>query len=184
MAEELLEKIPAKKRWDITAKILSALMVLRGEKSVAPLLGEVEGFISPVRGSEKWHEIHMKIFGDGGRQLCSWTKDTFNIPVDDAIGAENLLTVAYILMQGEEDEEGYYVEKTPERVIWRKTKCTWMERYKEYKVPLTLRPCISGCPAWCDEGLKVVNPKITVRSTKQLPKDEPYCEFIYEFKEE
>jgi hypothetical protein len=180
---ELLEKIPAEKCWAITAKILSAFFVMRGEKIIAPLLGKEEGFISPVRGAEMWHDIAVKIFGDGGRQLCSMFKEMFNIPVEDCIEANKLLDVAAMLQQGPENE-GYYVEKTPDRVVWRKTKCTWMERYKEYEVDPTLRPCISGCPAWCEEGLKVVNPKLTIKSTKQLPRGDSYCEFITEFKDE
>ena len=52
MAEELLEKIPAEKRWAITAKILTGFQVLRGEISVAPLLGIGEGVFAPVMGAE------------------------------------------------------------------------------------------------------------------------------------
>ena len=80
--------------------------------------------------------------------------------------------------------EGEVVEATPVRVVSRVTRCVWMERYKEYEVDLTLRPCISGCPAWCEEGLKAVNPMITIKSTKQLPRGDPYCEFVSELKEE
>jgi hypothetical protein len=46
--EELLEKIPPGKRWEITSKIISALWVIRGEKIIAPLLGKGEGIISPI----------------------------------------------------------------------------------------------------------------------------------------
>jgi len=69
MVEELLKKIPAERCWEITTKILTSLYVIRGEKIVAPELGKEEGFISPVRGLEKWEEIHVKIFGDGAKLM-------------------------------------------------------------------------------------------------------------------
>jgi len=55
--EELLEKITPEKRWATTAKILSALLILRGDKFVTPLMGKTEGFISPLWGWEKSEEI-------------------------------------------------------------------------------------------------------------------------------
>ena len=158
MAEELLEKIPAERRWDITSKILSALYVIRGEKIIAPELGKEKGFISPVRGLEKWEEIHVKIFGDGAKLMFPWVKETFNIPVENAIDADYLETVVNTLLLGPEGE-WHYVEKSPQRVIYRNTKCTWMERYKEFEVDPAYIPCFRGCQAWGEEGHKIINPK-------------------------
>ena len=45
---ELLEKIPAEKRWEITVKILTSLIVMRGDKIIAPLLGTAKDIISPL----------------------------------------------------------------------------------------------------------------------------------------
>ena len=45
---ELLEKIPAEKRWEITVKILTSLTVMRGDKIIAPLLGTAKDIISPL----------------------------------------------------------------------------------------------------------------------------------------
>jgi hypothetical protein len=53
MAEELLNKIPFEKRWEINAKVMSTLFVIRGEKIVAPALGKGEGIISHIWGAEK-----------------------------------------------------------------------------------------------------------------------------------
>ncbi|MFX1520518.1 MAG: hypothetical protein ACFFCD_11415 [Promethearchaeota archaeon] len=50
---ELLERIPAEKCWEITAKFLTKFLVLRGEKVIAPELGKEEGIFAPVLGSEK-----------------------------------------------------------------------------------------------------------------------------------
>lgn len=183
MAAELLEKITPERCWEITAKILSALMVLRGEKSVAPLMGKGEGVFAPVMGAEKWQEIHEKIFGDGGENLCLWVKETFNIPVEEINGAINVIEVASRLQQGPE-QEWEYAEKTPERAICRTTRCTWMERYKDYEVDYTLIPCVRGCPAWFERAFKAINPKLNYKATKQMPRGDPYCEHIYEFKNE
>ena len=180
---ELLEKIPAEKRWEITAKILTGLTVLRGSKTMVPLLGKGEGIFAPVMGFEKFAEIMKKIFCEGGRKFYPWVKETFNISVKDAIGAAKLVDVVGDLLTGPE-WEGEFVEQTPERVIWRDTKCPWWERYKEFEVDPVLRTCESGCHAWVGEGLKAVNPKITFKLTKSLPLGDPYCEFVWEFKEE
>ena len=183
MAKELLEKIPAEKCWAITTKILSVFFVIRGEKIIAPLLGKEEGFISPVRGAEKWDEIHDKIIGDAGRKVYLMVKERFNIPVEDAIGAVNLLYVALVLAWGPE-LKGTIVEATPERVVFRWTKCPWWNRYEEYEVPLTLRPCHIAHESPCNEGLKVINPKIAYKLTKAMIRGDPYCEDVIEFKEE
>jgi hypothetical protein len=184
--KELLKKIPPEKRWAITAKIISSLYVMRGEKIIAPELGAAEGFISPIWGAEKWEEIHIKIFGDGGKLMYPWVKETFNIPVENAIDADDLLEVVAVLMLGPESgsEFGEYVEKSPERVVWRTYKCTWMERYKEFEVDPVFIPCARGCQAWCEEGLKLINPKLTYKASKFMPEGDPYCEYIIEFKDE
>ena len=181
--EELLKKIPPEKCWAITAKILTTFALLRGVKIVLPLLGTGEGIISPVWGWEKWYEINEKIWTEGGKKVFPKVKEAFNIPVEDAIGADNLESVVGILFTGPEFK-CEYVEKNPKRVIFRMTKCAWMERYKELEVDPELRVCYSGCPGLFREGLKAVNPKITRKATKFMPRGDPYCEGIIEFKEE
>jgi len=186
MVEELISKIPPERCWEITAKTLTGLQVLRGEKSVAPLLGMGEGIIAPVMGAEKWQEIHIKIYSDGGKQMFPWVKETFNIPVENAIDADSLLEVVSVLMLGPEggSESGEFVEKSLERVVWRINKCVYMERYKEFDVDFTLIPCIRSCPEFFGEGFKAINPKIKYKMMKKMPEGDPYCEYIIEFKEE
>ena len=184
---ELLEKIPTERCWEITTKILSSLFVLRGEKIIAPAMGMEEGVVAPVLGAEKWTEINVKIFGNGSKILFPLFKDMFNIPVENAIDASDLVEVVSVLQLGptQGEEFGENVEYSPERVIWRQHKCTWMERYKEFKADHAFIPCDKGaCQAWGEEGLKAVNPKLTWKVTKAMPSGDPYCEFIYEFKEE
>jgi hypothetical protein len=181
--EELLEKIPPEKRWEITSKILSSIVVMRGEKIIAPALGKGKGITSPIWGAEKWTEINVKIFGDTGKITFPWIKETFNIPVEDAIEAAKLETVVATLLLGPE-QENEYPEATPERVVLRITRCTWMERYKEFEVDPAYIPCFHGCQAWCEEGHKAINPKITFKRTKSMPRGDPYCEGIIEFEEE
>ncbi len=139
MVEELLEKIPPERRWEITAKTLLGIAVLQGEKIVAPEMGKDEGIIAPVLGAQKWIEINVKIYGEGFVQMCPWVKETFNIPVEDAIGAANLFLVTLTLAGGPGEFE--FVEKTRERVVYRWTKCPYMERYKEFEVDPAFIPC-------------------------------------------
>jgi hypothetical protein len=128
-------------------------------------------------------EIHIKIFGDGGKLLFPIFKEMFNIPVENAIDAANLVEVVNRVSFGPESQV-YYLERTLERVVGRWTKCHYMERYKEFNVDYALIPCVRGCPAWHDEGLKAINPNLTWKKEKQMPQRDPYCEFIIEFKEE
>ena len=58
-----------------------------------------------------------------------------------------------------------------------------MSRYKEFNVDYALIPCVRGCPAWHDEGLKAINPNLTWKMTKFMPRGDPYCEWIIEFNE-
>jgi hypothetical protein len=183
MIEELLEKIPAERCWAVTAKILSAFTILRGDKVIAPELGRGKDIISPLLGKEKWEEINDKVYGEGGRMMFPWIKETFNIPVEDAIGAQKLMFVVAGLAMGPEFKFEL-VEATPERVIVRTPKCPWWERYQEHEVSWEHRACHAADLRWCSAGLKAINPKIAFKLTKARPWGDPYCEYIVEFKEE
>ena len=183
MVEELLEKIPPEKRWEITAKTLWRLTVLRGDKIIAPELGKDEGVIAPVLGAEKWAEINDKIYTEGGRMFYPWVKETFNIPVEDAIGACKLAYINAVLMMGPE-QAFESVEETPERAVIRTTKCVCWERYNEFDVHPVLRACDPACEKFVGEGFRSVNSKIVLKIPKAQPRGDSYCEFVYEFKEE
>ena len=182
MVEELLEKIPPEKRWAITAKALTRLLGFRVILT-RPLLGRGEGIFSPILGWKKHEEILDKIFGEHGKRFIPWVKDTFNIPVEDAIGAAKLVIVAATLLTGPELQYEI-VEETRERVVIRRTQCVWLERRNEYYVDTKLMTCPPGHQANSEEGLKAVNPKITYTLTKAIPWGDPYCEDVIEFKEE
>jgi hypothetical protein len=182
-SKKLLETISHEKCWALTAKFLTGLVVLRGGKSVAPLLGKAEGFITPIWGMEKFLEIVTKIFSDGGRKLFPFIKEIFNIPVEDAVDAAKMFWVAGTLTNGPEFESEI-VEATPERVVARFTKCGWMERFKEFKLDPNFRACRDSCPKWAEEGFKVINSKLACKPTKLMPSGDSYCEYIFEFKED
>ena len=182
MAEELLEKIPVEKRWAITAKTLWGFIVLRGDKIIAPLLGMGKDIISPLWSKEKWYEITEKIFGDGGMKMMPMVKETFNIPVEDAIGAAKLVIVAATLVMGSELTTEI-VEETRERVGIR-YKCPNWEIYEEFEVDPEFRPCGEAHQAMAGEGFKAINPKITYKLTKAIPWGDTCCESVIEFKEE
>ena len=93
-----MEKRPVEKCWAIFSKILWRFTVLRGDKIVDPELGKEENVIAPVLRAEKWCEINDKIYSDGGKIMLPWVKETFNIPVEDAIGAAKLVIVAAVLI--------------------------------------------------------------------------------------
>lgn len=181
--EELLDKIPAEKRWALTAKILLTISVLRGVKTVMPILGTEEGFISPVRGLEKFQEITDKIVAESTKRSIPRFKEMFNISVEDASGAFKLWNVWGELAFGPEWEREI-VEATPERVVARWTKCPWMERYKEYKVAPEFIVCPSNHQTGAKEGLKAITPKLNYKLIKAMPWGDPYCEAVIEFKEE
>jgi len=111
-----------------------------------------------------------------------WVKEMFNIPVEDAIGAAKLVWVAARLMFGPEWEMKY-VEKTTGRVVVRYTKCPMLETHKEWLDPAFI-DCEGGHQVIIKEGLKVINPKLTFKITKAIPRGDPYCEDVYEFKDE
>ena len=181
--EELLEKIPAEKCWEITAKILWRFLISTGVTIVAPEMGTGEGWIAPVLGWEKVEEIATKVWTEGGRKFFPWVKEMFNIPVEDAIGAAKLSIVASRLMLGPETEFEY-IEATPERTVVRWTKCTGWERHKELELDPELNPCPPSHKVLIKEGIKAINPKLTHKLTKARPWGDPYCEEVYEFNED
>lgn len=118
----LLEKIPVEKCWEMTAKALLRISLLRGVKNIMPLLGKGEGFISPVMGLEKFQEIIDKALAETGKRYYPWVKQTFNMSIEDAIGAAKLIFVAGTL-QSSPENESEIVEAIPERTVIRYTKC-------------------------------------------------------------
>ena len=146
------------------------------------LLGEEEGILSPVWGWEKWIEILTKIMGDGAKRFYTWVKETFNVPVEDAIEVGDLSDACAILQMGSE-YEFEVLEESRERVVKRTTKCAWNEMFNELEVPPELRGGCVVCTVWVEEGFKAVNPKVTVKRTTSMASGDPYCEWINEFKE-
>jgi hypothetical protein len=176
----ILENIKTEKGWEITANTLLNLLFMRGSKTLVPLLGIGEGVIAPVMGWEKFKEVNNKVFNDVNNKLLHWIKETYNIPVEDAIGAAELLYVWNDLQHGPNNETEF-VELTPEKVIVRYLKCAWWEKYKEFKIKPELSLCEPVHHLLSDEGLKSINHKITRRLTKSMPRGDPYCEDVCEF---
>jgi hypothetical protein len=183
MVEELLERIPPEKCWEITTKILWKIIVLRGDKSVAPLLGKGEGIFAPVMGAEKWREINEKVYTEAGKHMYPWLKETFNIAAEDPTGASKLGHLAFIFSLGPESTDEI-VELTPERIVFRQTKCVCWDTYEEFDVHPELRPCDVSHELIGKEGLRIINPNIVYKVTKARPRGDPYCEDVFEFKEE
>ena len=170
MAEEILKKIPAEVKWGWTANTHAATLVIRGETILAPMVG-----------AEKWKEINVGIYGEGGKLLFPMIKDNFKIPVENAIDAANLASVVATVTMGA-GAEGETVEESPERVVYKQTKCIWMDKYREYNVDPQYIPCVEGHQAWAERGLKAIDPRLSFKMIKAMPKGDPYCEYVYEFK--
>ena len=184
MAEELLEKIPIEKRWAITANILEIFALLRGEKRIVDELGKGEGIISPILGAEKYDEINKKAWGEeGGRKNAPSFVEKFNISVEDAIGAAKFMYCVVVLSCGPEWEPEI-VEKRKERAIVRTTKCPFWKLYTDYDVDHDIVSCTVPHEAWIKSGLEAINPKITYKLTKAMPRGDPYCEDFFEFQDE
>ena len=180
----LLEKIPVETCWAITAKTLWRFVIFRMMKTSTPFLGKDDGILSLLSGWDKEVEIKAKIYAEGARKMFPFIKDMFNVPVEDAVGAANLLIVAATLMNGPETQFEI-VEATPERVVVRWPKCVWMERwFKDFGTKPELIPCVHSDQAWGEGGLNAVNPNITYNVIKAMPRGDPYCETLIEFKEE
>ena len=172
----------AEKRLAVTARILTGLYVISGDTAMIPLMSKGEEIFAPAEAFEKWTEILMNVFSNSAKKMFTWAKETFNITVKDAIGAANLENVTCKLLQGPE-LQFEIVEASKERAIVRYTHCMWWERYKKFEFERVLIPCDSVDQAWTDAGLTAINPKLTYKVTKAKPRGDPYCEFVFEFKE-
>ena len=183
-SKKLLENIQTETCWALTAKFLITFAILRGSKTLVPLLGKDEGIFAPVWGLEKFEEINTSVWGDQAiKQFYLWVKGTFNIPVEDAIGAIKLVTAANKLQSGPEWELEY-PEATRKRAVVRAIRCPYWERYNEQGVNPEVRPCLPICEVKIVETAKAINPKLTCTLTKGRPRGDSYCEWVYEFKEE
>ena len=181
--EELLEKIPVEKRWEITAQAITRLTTLMIAKTSAPLLGKGEGVTSLILGREKHQEIQEKAFGKVGSLRLPWVKKEFNIQEDDAIGAAKAVILAAALLGGPE-YKFEIVEASPERVVIKRPQCPWWNRYNELNIEDAIRDCPYGHGGWTEVGLQTLSPKLTYKLTKTMPWGDPYCEEVIEYKEE
>jgi hypothetical protein len=180
---ELLEKIPTDKCWAITAQNLLRFALLSGSKCVVPLLGKGDGFFTPIWGQEKFEEINTSTITNVNRNMILWVKKTFAIPVENASGAAKLGIVWTTLQSGPEWEHEL-VEATRKRAVVRYTKCGWMERYKEFGIEPEFTFCEPVHRLSDEKALMVINPKISFKFVKAIPFGDPYCELVYEFKED
>jgi hypothetical protein len=173
MSEEIKkwldENVPAEKRWAITAQTFT------GSDTAFNV------FLIEALGKEKLQELNDKFQGEGSKMVFPQMKESFNIPVDDAIGFSKLTGIIGFLQMGPEFE-WETVEESPERVVWKVTKCPWWVRAKEFGIKPENMICPSGHQAWAEEGGKAINPKIGHKITKAMPLGDQYCELVYEFK--
>jgi hypothetical protein len=142
-------------------------------------LGIDEGIIAPVWGWEKYLEINTKIFGEDGKRFYPWVKEIFNIPVEDATGAAKLLLVSAIVAFGPESDIEI-VKATREKAVVRWIKCPFGENNKKFGYKPELWVCPTAHQVRGEEGLKAINPKLTHKLIKALPRDS-YCEAVIEF---
>jgi hypothetical protein len=171
MAKEIVEKIPSETCWLITAQSYTAGTVAE-HQTLCELLGK-----------EKFQEMNDHAWAEGGKMAYPQIQQSFKIAADDCIGASNLVgVVALLVAGGPEYEWGPVGEETPERVVYRITKCPWMERYKEQNVKPEFRMCPSGHEKFVNAGLEAVNSPVVQKLTKFMPRGDPYCEVIYELK--
>jgi hypothetical protein len=169
MSKEIIDNISAETRWTIAGQNWTGGMTYIGM------------MLEPILGMEKWQGIMNEFWAGGGKMMFPQMKEAFNIEVKDAIGGYKLLAVVASLPAGPEFEDEM-IEVTPERVVWRTRKCAWMERAKEFGVDLKTMTCPAAHQLWGEEGLKAVDPRFTHKMTKWMPKGDPYCENIIEFK--
>lgn len=179
----LLEQIPTEMLWAVSAKLQIKFSILRGTKTEMPHLGKDEGIIAPVWGLEKFEEIATKLLIESNKRFIPWVKDTFKLPAENALDVAKLCMFIAWLDSGP-GQMFEFAEKTKERVLLRTTKCYWWEIYKDLGVDPGLVTCPTWCPALWEAGIKAVNPKIIYKFTKFMPRGDPYCEEIFELKEE
>ena len=103
--------------------------------------------------------------------------------LQDAIGAAKL-NMVYGYMLGGPEQKQQLVEATREKAVARTTKCTCWERYEEFEVDPDLRAGCNAHQQQTEEGLKVINPKITYKLKKAMGWGDPYCEALIEFEDE
>jgi len=169
MSEEIIKNIPAEVKLAYTANTLTASITLLN-KVLAPLVG-----------IKKYNEINNKIWGEGAAILFPMIKKDFKIPGDDAIAAANIIDVVSLITISPEFESER-VEESPTRVVQRTSKCPWMDRAKEYGLEAEFASCPEGHQAWGVEGCKAINPKLTHTIKTFMPRGDPYCEYVIEFK--
>jgi len=146
--EEIVEKVPAEERWKIAGKAYT---------------GSIAGydiFVGQAMGKEKWQELHDNLWGEGGKMTMPQIKEAFNLPVENAIDASVLVSVAILLQHGPE-WEWENPEMSPKKVVYRITKCPWFNRYTEFEIKPEDMVCPGGHIRFSGDGIKAVNPKLT-----------------------
>jgi hypothetical protein len=164
---EAAKNVPAENRWAVATQALTGGIVVTN-KTMLDIIGR-ENYNKAI--AQIWAGL-----GNASKEVA----DALGWTVDDAQSAAETVTSVAVVAMG--PEFGFEtVEASAEKTVLRSTKCPWWSRAQEMGISEDM--CSLGDPAWSDALAKSLNPKVTVRLTKAMPRGDPYCEWVYELEE-
>lgn len=163
---DLIEKVPAEKRWEIATKGLTGAYVA--------CASALQGAVSEAQ----YDQFSKMLWYQGGKTLKELV-DTVGLPVGNAREIEEALEISARTSMGPEFEFEV-VEASEDRCVARLTKCAWHERWKEMGLAKDL--CGTGHQSWGDAAVESVNPDFAYTLVKSMLRGDPYCEFVIERK--
>ncbi len=126
-------------------------------------------------GFDKAFEIDLEVWKSWGKILIKRIKRNLGIEGDDMSSIIKILKIIY-LIEGSKHE---VIKATNKSAVIRVSRCHWYDNLKNAGREKTV-PCeevdAALFPAWAE----ALNPKISVKQTRSIPRGDEVCEFTLE----
>ena len=159
---EGVEKVPAETRWSIATRALTGAITV------------ISKAMRDVLGQERYNEVWGEIWAEHGR-AAKQIADDLGLSGGDAKSAAETAQLVIIAAMGPEFKFET-VEATAQRAVITLTAGPWWNRRQELGISEDL--CSVACAAFWDALTRSLNPKLTVKLTKAIPRGDPYCEWV------
>jgi hypothetical protein len=161
-----ITQIPSETKWAMATKGLTRA-----------LTAHMDALYS-VLGKEKYDELIRRIWTQIGEGSAVGIQE-MDMKLDNAqqVG-EAGVTMCICAMGPEYNIDA--VESSESRTVMKITECPWKNRMTEFGITHDL---LTACDtAFWKQFVKTLNPNVTMRHGKQMHRGDPYCEWIFETK--
>jgi hypothetical protein len=161
-----IERIPEKTRWAMATQGLTGAYIA------------ISNALKQAVGQKKFEEFNGSLWYEAGKGAKPFA-NSLGLPTETA---GDLEAAMHLLAQASMGPEFMFevVESNKDRCVGRTTECPWHKRWKEQGVDFDT--CGIGHQRWGDGAPEALNPNLTFKLVKSMPRGDAHCEWVVERK--